>query len=151
MRVKPSQLASALGITTDALRKQRIRGTSKYEYEIIEGRVFYNTDTLPPNVRDLCVNFTSKKTRTPHKQNKSPRYWNSIGRRNEIKIRNKQKRLEEEERRAEVRAPVSSNQEPRNNINKYVSWVNPHTTGNYWNSIEDYENSKKKKVFKPIY
>ena len=151
MKIKPSILAKALHISTDGLRKQRIRGNSPYEYEIIEGRVFYNTHTLPPSVREWCENFTSKKTRTPHKQNKSPRYWNSIGKRNEIRIRNKQKRLKEEERRAESRGPVSDTQEPRNSINKYVSWVNPHTTGNYWNSIEDYENSKKKKTFDPIY
>ena len=151
MKIKPSILAKALHISTDGLRKQRIRGNSPYEYEIIEGRVFYNTHTLPPSVREWCENFTSKKTRTPHKQNKSPRYWNSIGKRNEIRIRNKQKRLKEEERRAELRGPFTSNNEPRNNINKYVSWVNPHTTGNYWNSIEDYEKSKKKKTFDPFY
>jgi hypothetical protein len=96
MKIKPSILAKALHISTDGLRKQRIRGNSPYEYEIIEGRVFYNTHTLPPSVREWCENFTSKKTRTPHKQNKSPRYWNSIGKRNEIRIRNKQKRLKED-------------------------------------------------------
>jgi hypothetical protein len=72
MKIKPSILAKALHISTDGLRKQRIRGNSPYEYEIIEGRVFYNTHTLPPSVREWCENFTSKKTRTPHKQNNCP-------------------------------------------------------------------------------
>jgi hypothetical protein len=51
-RIKPGQLANALGITTDALRKQRMRDTSPYEYEVIEGRVLYDLDTLPQGVRD---------------------------------------------------------------------------------------------------
>ena len=50
-RIKPGQLANALGITTDALRKQRMRDTSPYEYEVIEGRVLYDLDTLPQGVR----------------------------------------------------------------------------------------------------
>ena len=36
---KPRQLADAISVTTDALRKQRERGTSPYEYEVIEDRV----------------------------------------------------------------------------------------------------------------
>ncbi len=46
MKVRPSILAKALGISTDALSKQRKRGTSPYEYEVIEGRVFYESDPL---------------------------------------------------------------------------------------------------------
>tara|TARA_R100000455_G_C6243574_1_gene101844 strand:+ start:30 stop:476 length:447 start_codon:yes stop_codon:yes gene_type:complete len=148
MRVKPSKLASALGITTDALRKQRIRGTSKYEYEIIEGRVFYNTDTLPPSVREMSEFSTTKKTRTPHEQNKSPRYWNSIGKRNEQRIRDAKKRKEEKESRSMRRDQSYRNQEPKKN---YGGWVNAYTSSNYWKSISDYERSKKKKTFEPIY
>ena len=50
--VKPRQLADAISVTTDALRKQRERGTSSYEYEVIEGRVLYDFITLPPSVRE---------------------------------------------------------------------------------------------------
>ena len=50
--VKPRQLADAISVTTDALRKQRERGTSPYEYEVIEGRVLYDFITLPPSVRE---------------------------------------------------------------------------------------------------
>ncbi len=57
-RIKPGQLANALGITTDALRKQRMRDTSPYEYEVIEGRVLYDLDTLPQGVRDNIVKIT---------------------------------------------------------------------------------------------
>ena len=148
MRVKPSKLASALGITTDALRKQRIRGTSKYEYEIIEGRVFYNTDTLPPSVREMSELTTTKKTRTPHEQNKSPRYWNSIGKRNEQRIRDAKKRKEEKEQRAMKRDQSYRHLEPKKN---YGGWVNAHTSYNYWKSISDYERSKKKKTFETFY
>ncbi len=49
---KPRQLADAISVTTDALRKQRERGTSPYEYEVIEGRVLYHFITLPPSVRN---------------------------------------------------------------------------------------------------
>ena len=88
-RIKPGQLANALGITTDALRKQRMRDTSPYEYEVIEGRVLYDLDTLPQGVRDNIVKSTTKKTRESHYNIKSPRYWNSIGKVNDKKIRNR--------------------------------------------------------------
>ena len=52
MKVRPSILAKALGISTDALSKQRKRDTSPYEYEVIEGRVFYDTDSMAPSVRE---------------------------------------------------------------------------------------------------
>lgn len=78
MKIKTAQLSRALGISTDALRKQRIRDKSPYEYEVIEGRVFYNYDTLPQSVRDNIDKFTTKKTKQNHYDIKSPRYWNSI-------------------------------------------------------------------------
>ena len=59
---KPGELAKVLGITTDALRKQRMRDTSPYEYEVIEGRVLYLTNTLPPSVRDNIEKNTTKKS-----------------------------------------------------------------------------------------
>ena len=147
MKIRPNVLAKAINISTDGLRKQRIRDKSPYDYEIIEGRVFYDTATLPQSVRENIEKLTTKKTRTPHYENKSPRYWNSIGKRNEQRKRLKQKRLEEEERkqRAVVQNPIASGQ-GRRSISDYVSWVNPHTPGNYWRSISDYESSKKKKV-----
>ena len=40
------------------------------------------------------------------------------------------------------------NQEPKKN---YGGWVNAYTSSNYWKSISDYERSKKKKTFEPIY
>ena len=95
-RIKPGQLANALGITTDALRKQRMRDTSPYEYEVIEGRVLYDLDTLPQGVRDNIVKSTTKKTRESHYNIKSPRYWNSIGKVNDKKIRNRKRSIEAE-------------------------------------------------------
>ena len=91
---KPGELAKVLGVTTDALRKQRMRDTSPYEYEVIEGRVLYITNTLPPSVRDNIEKNTTKKIRTLHSDNKSFRYWNSIGKVNERKIQNRKKNIE---------------------------------------------------------
>lgn len=152
MKVRPGQLARALGITTDALAKQRKRDTSPYEYEVIEGRVFYDMTTLPPSVRENIEKLTTTKTKQSHYDIKDPRYWNSIGKRNEQRIRNKKQRIEAvvQERLAEERRRRSSAQEPRKK-KVYASWVNPYTHGNYWKSIEDYENSKKKKTVKPFY
>ena len=91
---KLSVLAKVLGISTDALRKQRIRDSSLYEYEVIEGRVLYLTDTFPPSVRENIEKITTKKIRTLHSDNKSFRYWNSIGKVNERKIQNRKKNIE---------------------------------------------------------
>ena len=63
---KPGPLAKVLGITTDALRKQRERGSSPYEYEVIEGRVMDHADLLPPSVRENIEKITAKKTRQSH-------------------------------------------------------------------------------------
>ena len=152
MKVRPGQLARALGITTDALAKQRKRDTSPYEYEVIEGRVFYDMTTLPPSVRENIEKLTTTKTKQSHYDIKDPRYWNSIGKRNEQRIRNKKQPIEAvvQERLAEKRRRSASAQEPRQK-KVYASWVNPYTHGNYWKSIEDYENSKKKKTVKPFY
>ena len=152
MKVRPSILAKALGISTDALSKQRKRDTSPYEYEVIEGRVFYESDTFPPSVRDNIEKLTTKPTKQNHYDIKSPRYWNSIGKRNEQRIRNKKKRIEAEvqERLAVERAARTKVHEPP--VRKvYASWVNPFEGGNYWSSINDYENSKKKKKVVPFY
>ena len=152
MKVRPSILAKALGISTDALSKQRKRDTSPYEYEVIEGRVFYDTDSMAPSVRENIEKLTTKPTKQNHYDIKSPRYWNSIGKRNEQRIRNKKKRIEAEvqERLAVERAARTKVHDPKPK-KVYASWVNPFTNGNYWNSIQDYERSKKKKSVEPFY
>jgi len=152
MKVRPGQLARALGITTDALAKQRKRDTSPYEYEVIEGRVFYDMTTLPPSVRENIEKLTTKPTKQNHYDIKSPRYWNSIGKRNEQRIRNKKKRIE-----AEVQERLAVERAARNRVHEppikkqYAYWTNPFESGNYWSSINDYENSKKKKTVKGYY
>ena len=70
--VKPRQLADAISVTADALRKQRERGTSPYEYEVIEGRVLYDFITLPPSVRENIEKNTTKRTREKHYDIKDP-------------------------------------------------------------------------------
>ena len=143
---KPGELAKVLGITTDALRKQRMRDTSPYEYEVIEGRVLYLTYTLPPSVSDNIEKNTTKKTKQNHYDIKSPRYWSSIGKTNDQRIRNKKKRIEAEvqDRLALERAKQTKPYEPRT-MKLYAFWTDPKKVGNYWNSLEDYERSKLKK------
>ena len=144
--VKPNQLSKVLGITTDALRKQRIRGSNLYEYEVFGKRVMYNVSSLPPSVREKIEENTTKKTRRKHEDlTKDHRYMHSLGKINEQRI----KRAKKPEPIAEIqeyRRPIN---EPRSKV--YAYWTNPHETGNYWKSFEDYENSKKKKKVKSIY
>lgn len=64
-----------------------------------------------------------------------------------LEVKRKAEQLLERERQANER--LSKSREP--SLKKYVSWVNPNTIGNYWNSIQDYENSKNKKPFKGYY
>jgi len=187
--VKPNIVAEALGITTDALRKRRSRGTTKSsklssslslkkersqtsilvpsENEPIDyivtgkGRVMYDTTLLDPSVRSNVEKITTKRTKLAHEERmrKDFRYANSLGKVNERKKRIHQQEVDRrakellerekiaqlklQEQRSGVRGPRSEKQ--------YAKWVNPYDRGNYWSSIEDYENSKKKKTFKGYY
>ena len=152
--VKPNQLGKALGITTDALRKQRIRGSNLYDYEVFGKRVMYNVSSLPPSVREKIEENTTKKTRRKHEDlTKDHRYMHSLGKINEQRIK-RAKKNSELPRKLE---PLSVVQEQRSPIREprsskvYAYWTNPHETGNYWKSFEDYENSKKKKKVQSIY
>lgn len=177
--VKPNIVAEALGITVDALRKRRSRLTTKssnhssnhishsdtdgaIDYIVnSNGRVMYDTELLAPSVRDNVEKITTKRTRLAHEERmkKDFRYANSLGKVNERKKRIHQqevdkraKELLEKEKIAQLKL-----QEQRSGVRgprpmkEYASWVNPYTNGNYWKSIEDYENSKKKKTFKGYY
>ena len=145
--VKPNQLSKVLGITTDALRKQRIRGSTPYEYEVFGKRVFYNVSSLPPSVREKIEDNTTKKTRRKHGDlTKDHRYMHSLGKINEQRI----KRAKEKAPRSEFQEPITPSQEPRT-VKQYAFWTNANSKGNYWKSFEDYENSKKKKRVEPIY
>ena len=108
--VKPNQLSKVLGITTDALRKQRIRGSNLYEYEVFGKRVMYNVSSLPPSVREKIEENTTKKTRRKHEDlTKDHRYMHSLGKINEQRI----KRAKEKAPRSEFQEPVTPSQEPR--------------------------------------
>jgi len=143
--VKPNQLSNVIGITTDALRKQRIRGTSPYEYEVIGGRVLYEFDTLPPSVRKNIEENTTKKTRRKHADIKDFRYWNSIGKRNEQRIK-----LAEKKRapgpRSEFRVQPSPVREPRPRKH-YGHIFDPRYSIPNWRPLDQV---KKKKV-EPFY
>jgi len=59
--IRPNQLAKMLGITASALKMRRLRGTDPYAYEIINGKVYYEWESLPKSVR---VNTNDRVTRT---------------------------------------------------------------------------------------
>ena len=88
------------------------------------------------------------------------RYMNTIGKINAKRIQDKvdrlyKQRVEQEKRREELRARMAEEKRRGTPIDRkerdYVKWVHPNSLGNYWNSIEDYENSKKKKKFTGYY
>ena len=77
----------------------------------------------------------------------------SLGKINEQRIKRAKKNSElprKLEPLSVVHAQTSPIREPRSN-KVYAYWTNPHETGNYWKSFEDYENSKKKKKVQSIY
>ena len=148
--VKPNQLGKVLGITTDALRKQRIRGSTPYEYEVFGKRVFYNVSSLPPSVREKIEDNTTKKTRRKHEDlTKDHRYMHSLGKINEQRIKLAKKKQAPEPSPV-FQGPTTPIRAPRQ-IKQYAYWTNPYSKGNYWASFEEYENSKKKKRVEPIY
>ena len=184
--VKPNIVAEALGITVDALRKRRSRGTTKSsnqkstlrshsassytdntESEPIDyivtgkGRVMYDTTLLDPSVRDNVEKITTKRTKLSHEERmkKDFRYANTLGKVNERKKRIHQQEVDKRAKELLEKEKIAQLKLQEQNdlvrcslpMKEYASWVNPHTNGNYWKSIEDYENSKKKKTFKGYY
>ena len=145
-RIKPSVLANVLGISTDALRKQRIRDTSPYEYEVLEGRVFYDLDSLPPSVRANIEKLTTKKTKENHYDIKSPRYWSSIGKINDQRIRNKKKRIEAEvqDQLALERDQQMKRHEPRTIKKQYAYFIDCTNARPNWQPLDRL--NKKKKI-----
>ena len=92
---------------------------------------FYDLNSFAPSVRSHIEKLTTKRTKQKHDDIKSPRYWNSIGRINERRIKDKKRRIEAEvqERLAEERAEQYHNNGPLKK-RVYAKWVNPHTVGN---------------------
>ena len=87
---------------------------------------------------------------------KDHRYMHSIGKINQKRIDDKVKKLREQKQREEHRQLQAREARARGHDyirkeNDYVKWVHPNSLGNYWNSIEDYEKSKKKKAIEPFY
>ena len=46
---------------------------------------------------------------------------------------------------------LRENREPRRIEKNYCYWTNAYEPGNHWNSIKEYEDSKKKKANSPYY
>lgn len=91
---------------------------------------------------------------------KDHQYMHTIGKVNERRIQDKvdrllKQKLQQEENRKALRARMAEQKRTGRSEDRserdYVHWTNPNTVGNYWNSIEEYENSKKKKKFTGYY
>ena len=178
--LKPHVVAKKLGITTSALRMRRLRGSEDIDYIVNgKGRVMYLADSLEKHIdtfftpqkvgksnpsvtrSDAFGRFEDQEqpnknnTKTKHEAlSKDHRYMHSIGKINQKRIYDKVKRLREQKQREEERRIHYSrpkHQAPIRKEREYVKWVHPNSLGNYWNSIEDYEKSKKKKSTEPFY
>jgi len=175
--LKPHVVAKKLGITTSALRMRRLRGSEDIDYIVNgKGRVMYLADSLEKHIdtfftpqkvgksnpsvtrSDAFGRFEDQEqpnknnTKTKHEAlSKDHRYMHSIGKINQKRIDDKIKKLKEKERQLQARVPRTRHNEPIRKERDYVKWVHPNSLGNYWNSIEDYEKSKKKKSTEPFY
>ena len=165
--VKPNIVAQALGITTNALRKRRIRGTKSsnsdpvdaFRYNVSStGFVSYYLEDLPPSVRENVKRITTERTKRDHDwlMKNDFKYSRTIGRNNDRKKRIKQeeidrraKKLLEDQKIAHMKR--RENIDPIRTERNYVYWCNPNDMGNHWNSIKEYEDSKKKKKNSPYY
>ena len=88
--IKPGVLAKALNVTTNALRKRRIRDSDPYDFVIDSstGRANYILEELPESVRTNVERITKRGTNRSHEQamKEDMRYANSIGRANARRI-----------------------------------------------------------------
>ena len=166
--VKPKLVAEALGITTDALKKRRLRGTKSSNSAFLNdassyfvsdtGKVSYILEKLPPSVREYVERSTTNGTKKDHNylMKNDFKYMRTIGRANERRINIKQeeidrraKKLLEEEQLRQLKR--RENIDPIRTEKNYVYWCDPNDMGNYWNSYKEYEDSKKKKSNTPYY
>ena len=175
--LKPHAVAKKLGITTSALRMRRLRGTEDIDYIVNgKGRVMYLAESLEKHIdtfssplrvgksnpsvtrSDAFGSFDDQEkqnnnnTKTKHAAlTKDHRYMHSIGKINQKRIDVKIKKLKEKERQLQARVPRRGLSDPIRKERDYCYWTNPNIIGNYYNSIEEYEKSKKKKKFEPFY
>lgn len=160
--IKPGVLAKALNVTTNALRKRRMRDSDPYDYLIDSstGRSNYILEELPENVRTNVEKITKRGTNRSHEQamKEDWKYVNTLGKVNakrikihEDEVAEKAKLQREKEERAALM--MKARRDPRKTEKDYVKWTTGYTIGNYWNSIEDYERDKikKKKKFTGYY
>ena len=176
--LKPHVVAKKLGITTSALRMRRLRGSEDIDYIVNgKGRVMYLADSLEKHIdtfftpqkvgksnpsvtsSDAFGSFEDQEkpnnnnTKTKHAALiKDHRYMHSIGKINQKRIDDKiKKEKEKEQRQLQARVPRRGLSDPIRKERDYCYWTNPNIIGNYYNSIEEYEKSKKKKKFEPFY
>ena len=129
--IRPNQLAKMLGITASALKMRRLRGTDPYTYEIINGKVYYEWESLPESVR-VNTNVTESHG---HQASRYP--LSQLRNINEQRARRHQVRIKGYVRDALSEfgydpAPGSTQsippaRETRRSIHDYVRWVDPST------------------------
>ncbi len=160
--IKPGVLAKALNVTTNALRKRRIRDSDPYDFVIDSstGRANYILEELPESVRTNVEKITKRGTNRSHEQamKEDWKYANTLGKANARRIKIHEDEVaekaklqkEKEERHALMQ---KARRDPRRVEKDYCYWTNAHEVSNYWDSIEDYERykNKKKKKFTGYY
>ena len=160
--IKPGVLAKALNVTTNALRKRRMRDSDPYDYLIDSstGRSNYILEELPENVRTNVKKITKRGTNRSHEQaiKEDWKYANTLGKVNARRIKIHEDEVAEKaklqrEKEERVALMMKARRDPRKTEKDYVKWTSGYTIGNYWNSIEDYEcdKIKKKKKFTGYY
>mgnify|MGYP001178797942 FL=1 len=166
--IRPGILAKALGVTTDCLKKRRSRGSEIFDYIVKpSGHVLYKSEGIPLTVSERLKNLTINQDkqgrqkvtkgniRERHEEIKSMRYWNSIGKVNAKRIREKKKRIEKEvqKRVEEEKIKLLKVQEARDkqrgprSENDYIRWVYKWEMRPNWQPI----NKPEKKKFSSYY
>lgn len=129
--IRPNQLAKMLGITASALKMRRLRGTDPYTYEIINGKVYYEWESLPESVRvntNVTESHGHQASRYPLSQLRNINEQRA--RRHQVRIKGYVRDALSEFGYAQAPGPtqpIPRSREARRSIHDYVRWVDPST------------------------
>ncbi len=127
--IRPNQLAKMLGITASALKMRRLRGTDPYAYEIINGKVYYEWESLPKSVRvntNVTESHGHQASRYPLSQLRNINEQRA--RRHRVRIRGYVRdALSDFGYAPGPTQPIPRSREARRSIHDYVRWVDPST------------------------
>ncbi len=129
--IRPNQLAKMLGVTASALKMRRLRGTDPYTYEIINGKVYYEWESLPESVRvntNVTESHGHQASRYPLSQLRNINEQRA--KRHRVRIRGYVRDALSEIGYAPAPGstqPIPRSRETRRSIHDYVRWVDPST------------------------